>query len=253
MPQQTQSLKIQALRISPELSDAHCHLNLFHRPLDIISNARNVGIGVIVTAGGSAKDNSENADLAGVAQGVFAVVGISPDFSESEQNQLEELADFVKNNEKVVGIGEIGLDAKSHADIGVQRKMFDAQLDLAKDLDVPVVIHSRGFLDEISGMLAEKGIRKALFHFFEGDENQAKALAERGHLISIPPVETSRRKRVIKSTSINNIVAETDSPVVGKDPTDVVKVCGTIASLKRMSVEDVAYATTENIRRLFYI
>jgi TatD DNase family protein len=255
MSQQTQSLKIQALKVSLEFSDAHCHLPLFSKPAETIANARNEGVGLIITSGGNAKDNLESIKIANGAQGVFATIGIGPDSASSESDFVEGMADLVRSSRKVIGIGEIGIDVKAagHAGLEIQRKVFGEQLDIAVELDLPVVIHSRGALDEISAMLEKKGVRSAVFHFFEGDERQAKALAGRGYLISIPPVETGRRKRVIKSISVNSIVAETDSPVVGRDPTDVVKVCKTIAALKGISIEDVASATTENIRRLFYI
>lgn len=254
MLRQTKSLELQKLVTLLEFSDAHCHLNLFENPLDIVDGARRSGVDLIIAAGGSAKDNAECVELANAAEGVFAVVGISPDFLEFELDKVAELENFVRNNDKVIGIGEIGLDAKvKGTGIEAQREALDAQLSIAKELDMPVVIHSRGYANEVSEKLSEKGIKKALFHFFDGDEAQAAALTAKGYIISIPPVETDKRKRVIKSTSINSIVAETDSPIVGKDPTDVIRVCETIADLKGMSLEDVASATTENIRRLFYI
>ena len=207
----------------------------------------------MITAGGSEKDNYENTRIADGAQGVFAVVGISPDFSASDS--AEGLEGLIKSSKNIVGIGEIGIDAKvvDKASLDIQRNVFEGQLDIAKDLGLPVVIHSRGALDEIIGILDKKGIRNAIFHFFEGDEAQAKLLSEKGHLISIPPVETGRRKRVIKNIGLSNLVAETDSPVVGKTPADVLDVCKKIAEIKGASLEDVAASTTENIRRHFYI
>ncbi len=209
----------------------------------------------MITAGGSGKDNLENIKIANDSEGVFVVVGISPDFSSSEFGAVKDLEVLIRSSKKIVGIGEIGIDAKAveKANLDIQRKVFGAQLDIAKDLGLPVVIHSRGSMDEVMRILEEKNVRNAVFHFFEGDEEQARSLSERGHLISIPPVETGRRKRVIKNTSLSNIVAETDSPVVGKTPADVLGVCAGIAETKGLSLEEVAAATTENIRRHFYI
>lgn len=255
--QQVQSLQTRSERSFKlaEFSDAHCHLNLFSDPQGAIARAREQGVGLMITAGGSDKDNRESIRIADGAQGVFAVVGISPDFSSSDSGSLKGLEGLIKSSNKVVGIGEIGIDAKAadRVSIEIQREVFGAQLDLAKDLGVPVVIHSRGSLDEVAAMLEERGIRNAVFHFFEGGEEQAKMLAERGHLISVPPVMTGRRKRVIKNTSPSNLVAETDSPVVGKTPADVLDVCKAMAEIKGVPLEDVAESTTENIRRHFYI
>jgi TatD DNase family protein len=255
MPQYLQPLELQRLKVSSEFSDAHCHLNLFGDPQGAIAMAREQGVGLMVIAGGSDKDNQENIRIADGAQGVFAVVGIGPEFAASDAGSLKGLEGLIKSSNKVVGIGEIGMDAKAaeRVSIEIQREVFGAQLDLAKDLGLPVMIHSRGTLDEVIVMLEERGIRNAVFHFFEGGEEQAKLLSERSHLISIPPVMTGRRKRVIKNTSPNNLVAETDSPVVGKTPADVLGVCKAIAEIKGLPLEDVAESTTENIRRHFYI
>ncbi|VVB76985.1 Tat-linked quality control protein TatD [uncultured archaeon] len=228
---------------------------MFDNPLAAAEAARAAGMGLMITAGCSAKDNAESIEVAEVAQGVFAVVGISPDFSQSEQERVKDIKGLVKGSSKVVGLGEIGLDAKVAHTISmeVQREVFKAQLDVANDLGLPVVIHARGTLDEVERILDEKDSKYALFHFFDGDEEQAKRLAAKGYLISIPPAETSRRKRIIKNISLSNIVAETDSPVVGKTPADAISVCKRIAEIKDVSLQEVAEATTENIRRLFYI
>ncbi|MDE1855111.1 MAG: TatD family hydrolase [Candidatus Micrarchaeota archaeon] len=237
-----------------EFSDAHCHLNLFDDPAEAVHEARAKGVGTIITAGGSAKDNFECARIAEREQ-VFAVVGIGPDFAASDANSVLEIGGLIKNSMKIVGIGEVGIDTKvaDKNNLELQKDIFVKQVQLAKDLNMPVVIHSRGALDEIANILAENGIRKALFHFFEGDEKQALELSKKGYFISIPPAMTGKRKRIINEVGLNSIVVETDSPIVGKTPADVIGVCETIAVLKGISLEEVATKTTENIRSLFYI
>jgi TatD DNase family protein len=253
--QYQQAVELRTLNLTPELSDAHCHLSLFPDPAQTIADARKGGVGIFITCGCNDKENVESIRIADASEGVFGVIGISPEFAGSHSRSVKGLEALVKSSSKVVGIGEIGLDVKASekASLDVQRAVFEAQLDIAKDLGLPVVIHSRGCLDETAKILDEKGIRNAIFHFFEGGEEQAKGLSQKGHLISIPPVETGRRKRVIKNTSLNSIVVETDSPVVGRTPADVLGVCKEIAEIKGVSLEEVAAATTENIRRHFYI
>lgn len=251
-----QTLTLERVKQEPigEFSDAHCHLNLFDNPADAVQEARMKGVGTIVTAGGSAKDNFECARIA-EREGVFAVVGIGPDFAASDASSVVEIAGIIKNSMKVVGIGEIGIDVKVADKNGLelQKALFVKQVLVAKDLNLPVVIHSRGSLEQVSDILIENGVRKALFHFFEGDEQQAVELSKRGYLISIPPAMTGKRKRIINELGLNSLVVETDSPVVGKTPADVIGVCETIATLKGVSLEEVAAKTTENIRSLFYI
>lgn len=237
-----------------EFSDAHCHLNLFGDAHLAISEAREMGVGTIITAGGSRKDNEETLKLLEHEQ-VFGVVGVGPDFSAKDSELVNGIERMVKSNSKLVGIGEIGMDTKvsdSNA-LELQREVFEKQAQIAVEMDLPIVVHSRGSLEEVLKMMEKAHVKRAMFHFFEGDEKQAAELAKKGYLISIPPAWSGKRKRIIKGVSLNSIVAETDSPIVGKTPADVIGVCETIAKLKGVSVEEVATKTTENIRRLFYI
>ena len=237
-----------------EFADAHCHLNLFKNARDVLSESRKKGIGTVVTAGSSGRDNTENLELAGI-DGVFAVVGISPDFSATDSAFIGKLVKLIKGNKKIVGIGEIGLDAKVVASnpFEVQMKVFSEQVGIAKDIGLPIVIHSRGYLDEVVKVLEQERVRGAMFHFFDGDEKQAVELAGKGHFISIPPADTGKRRRIIKEVGIGSLVVETDSPVVGRTPADVIGVCETIAKVKGITLEEAAATTTENIRRLFFI
>ncbi len=239
-----------------EFIDAHCHLNLLDNLTleEALADARNRGVSTVITSGGSAKDNFESARLA-EKEHVFAVVGIGPDFAATDSAYAVEVPGLIRSSKKIVGIGEIGMDAKvaDKNSLAIQKEVFSQQLKVAKELDMPVVIHSRGMLGEVASMLIDMQIKRVMFHFFEGDEKQAVELASRGYLISIPPAQTEKRKRVIKEVNLKSIVAETDSPVVGKTPADVIGVCETIAQVKGVSLEEVAAQTTENIRRLFYI
>ncbi|MGA3020837.1 MAG: TatD family hydrolase [Candidatus Micrarchaeales archaeon] len=238
--------------IQTEFSDAHCHLNLFKNVDEVLAEARKRGVGIIITSGGNAKDNEENCMLTR-KESIFAVIGIGPDSPVPESDFTEEVEKIIKSNEKIVGIGEIGIDVKKEMDIGVQKRLFRMQLELANKLDFPVVIHSRGALKDVLEIIEKVKVKRIMFHFFEGDEKQAIELAKKGYLISIPPAETEKRKKIILEVGLESLVVETDSPIVGKTPADVVKVCATIAKLKNIPLEDVAAKTTENIRRLFYI
>ena len=237
-----------------EYSDAHCHLNLFKDPIAVLGRAREKGVGLVITAGGSEKDSVESARLASVEQ-AFAVIGVGPDFAARDAGFVGSIERMIKENMKIVGIGEIGLDAKAAEKNGMelQKKVFEEQAAIAKRLDLPIVIHCRGMLEEVIGIIDCVGTRKVMFHFFDGDEKQAVEISGRGFFISIPPALTSKRKRVIKEVSLSSLVVETDSPVVGRAPDDVIEVCREIAGMKGVALEEVAAKTTENIRRLFSI
>ena len=186
---------------------------------------------------------------------MFAVIGIGPDFAASDAGFAVEVEGLIKNSRKIVGIGEIGLDAKvaGKSPLAMQKEVFAKQVQAAKSMEMPAVIHSRGMFEETLKIIEDARLKRVMFHFFEGDEKQAAALAKKGYFISIPPVQTSKRKRIIKEVDLNSIVVETDSPIVGKKPSDVVGVCETVARIKGTSLDDVAEKTTENIRRLFNI
>ncbi len=256
MTQYSQMMSVEKTQVHSlgEFSDAHCHLNLFNDPSETVKKAREKGVGTIITAGGSAKDNFECVRIA-EKENVFTVIGIGPDFATSDAGYVVEIEGLIRNSMKIVGIGEIGIDTKvsDKNAIALQKELFSKQAQIAKALDMPIVIHSRGALEDVKKILAETQVKKALFHFFEGDEAQAMELAEKGYFISIPPAMTGKRKRIIKEVSLSKIVVETDSPIVGETPADVIGVCETIAKIKGVSLEEVAAKTTENIRRLFYI
>ncbi len=247
------SYKLESQQIGIELVDAHCHLELFEDYKIAISDARMAGIRWMITAGGSRA--SSNAAIK-IAEGksVFAVIGIDPSAPPEDSSFIPEISGIIKSNKNVIGIGEIGLDYKvSKVDKELQKKIFVDQIKIAKELDVPIVIHARGAIEDVMRIVDEQKVKKALFHFFEGDEKQARHLADKGYLISIPPIESSKRKRVINSLELSSIVVETDSPVVGRGPIDVIKTVGWIAQIKGMTFSNTAVEITQNVKKLFSI
>lgn len=242
-----------ALEEGVEFSDAHCHLDLFSDPDKVASEARRGNVGIIITAGSNAESNLKNFGLA--KNGVYGVVGICPDFASSDFSQIEQLGGFLKANRNIIGIGEIGLDATviSHVSMDDQIKAFEAQLDLAADMHVPVVVHARKMIGEVMRILREKDIENVVFHYFEGGEEEARQVEKEGWLVSVPPVDSSRRRRALREIGIESIVAETDSPAVGKTPLDVIKVVSDIAVLKGVSTEEAGAEITKTIKEYFYI
>jgi len=253
MYQNTKSIS-RTMQETADLSDAHCHLNLFPDPKQTIRECAAHGMKVILATGGSMKDNLQVSGLTD-AEMVFGIVGIGPDFV-NEVDQVEMLADLVKGNRKIVGIGEIGLDFKiatGQEQIEKQKELFEKQILLAKELELPIVIHSRGSFNEVLRILDRHSVKRAMFHFFEGNGADAKELESRGYIMSVPPVENSKRKDAIRSISIKNVVVETDSPVVGKTPLDVKRSLEMIAKIREMGVSELAQVTTDTLREFFYI
>ncbi len=240
----------EASLLGNELVDAHCHLDMFSDPLVVQKDAQFGGVGLIITAGGS-RASSLAAIKVSDGERVFAVIGIDPQGIAKDSDFVEEIEKLVKSDRKIVGIGEIGLDYKVGPEKELQKKVFEKQIEIAKSLDIPIVVHSRGAMDDVIRIVKDHGVRKAMFHFFEGSEAQAKELAALGYLISIPPEESSRRKRVINALGINSISVETDSPVVGKSPLDVIKVIEWISAIKGVPFGEASMRITENVKKLF--
>ncbi len=246
--------KVKYVRELAQLADAHCHLDLLSNPSEAVNEAFSKGIRTIITSGGSAKGNEATSKLVKVLS-VFGVVGIDPSFAATEAKYVESYVEMIKSNPRLIGIGEIGLD--SHVEEknppAIQKDLFVRQIGIANELEIPVVIHSRGRIAEVIKIVEEQRPGRAMFHFFEGDVEQAKELARKGYIISIPPRFSSRVKKIISEVDIRSLVAETDAPVAGKQPSDVREVVEAIASGKQMDFGDAADILSENVKALFHI
>lgn len=251
--QEQVAYKLEREQYGVELADAHCHLELFENYKVAISDARMAGVRWIITAGCNKASSMAAVSIAD-GKGVFAVIGVDPAAPAVDDSFIPEITKIIKSNRNVIGIGEVGLDYKlPNPNKEMQKKRFIDQINVAKELDVPIVIHARGAISDVIDIVEKENVSKAMFHFFEGDEKQAVHLANRGYFISIPPIESSKRRRVINSLELSSIVVETDSPVVGKGPIDVIKTVGWIAQIKGVDFKDAARATTQNVKKLFSI
>lgn len=243
------------MRHEEGMSDAHCHINLFDDPQAVVNSARESGVKTIVTAGGNLKDNLA-VDRITSQLNIFGVIGIGPDVAAIEEHEIEKLKKIISQNKYIVGIGEVGLDFKISQDpdnIAAQKEVFIKQIELSRELDVPLVIHARKAIREVIGILIDESVEKAMFHFFEGGLDEARIAEKNGYLISIPPLHSAKRRRVIENVEIGTLVTETDAPVAGSIPNDVKKSIEYIAQIKGMSIDDVARKTSENVREFFYI
>ena len=176
----------------PLLVDSHCHLDAPEFDADraeVLSRARAAGVGLMLTAGADLPSSCRAAELAAAERDVYAAVGVSPHAAaEVEGDWIEELRNLAGACDRVVAIGEIGLDTvRSKAPSKVQEEVFIAQLALAWELDLPVVIHCRGADERMLELLQEysgEGRRRAVMHCFSGDELLARGALALGYYIS---------------------------------------------------------------------
>lgn len=243
-----------------EMVDTHCHLDLVS-DRKLIDESILHGVRTIITDGVSTKTNISTLEIADNRH-IFPALGIDPENAmligaKGLDSELAFNYNMIKENRnRIVAIGEIGLDYKK-ADtsklVEQQKKVFIGFLQLAKELDLPVSVHSRESMDDILAILKENSMEKVHLHFFEGNVQQAKQAEREGYLISVPPIESSRRKQVIKFVSIDSLVVESDAPVVGASPKFVEVGIKTIAGIKGISFENAAGLLTTNAKKFFGI
>jgi len=229
--------------------DAHCHLESMknYTPSDKV---------LPVTVGYSHSSNRKNIEIARKFNLPF-VLGIAPQTAIKEDiSKLEEWVDLIRKNPPNA-IGEIGLDyhwAKNEQDIKNEKIVFDRMLDLADEMNLPVVIHSRKSTTDVLDILEKRNFTKGIMlHFYSGTVEEAKRALSMGAYISIPTLHSKERRNVINITPLEGIVIETDSPYCTRSPDDVIKAAQYVAEVKNLDVEVVGEKTASNAKKFFNI
>ena len=194
---------------------------------------------------------------------LYACIGYHPEVSNKiVEKDYEILEEMVKNNPKIVAIGEIGLDYYWNKDNkDKQREVFCKQLEIAEKLKVPVVIHSRDSINETYEILKKYKV-SGVIHCFSGSLEMAKKFISLGFLLGIGGVVTFKNSKlfeVIEKLELTNIVLETDSPYLTPEPnrgktnesSNIPYIAQKIAEVKHIPLENVAKITTENAIRTF--
>ncbi|MFH1355248.1 MAG: TatD family hydrolase [Candidatus Omnitrophota bacterium] len=249
------------------LIDTHCHLDFpeFDKDReDVIRRCKAQGIDYLVNIGSSLKGSKDSIELARRYDFIYATVGLHPHEADRANQEIQNtLSDLAKQN-KVVAIGEIGLDYfKNYSKPENQRPLFKLQLKLAKNLNLPVVIHSRQAQNDILEILREDMPVKAVVHCFSGDENFLNQCLDLGLFISftcnITYIKADSLRSLVRLVPIDRLMLETDAPFLSpeeyrgrrNEPIYVKLLADKIASIKGVSFEEVAKATTENAKNFF--
>jgi len=239
-----------------EMADAHCHLDLMSDTKADLPKWLDQGVRTIITNGVDTKSNVKSVELTD-GRHIFAMLGIDPEHALTTEEELEFNIKMIKHNHsKINGIGEIGLDyghVKEKVPIVQQKMVFGRFLDLAADLRLPVSVHSRNALDDVLQMIEDRGLDAVHIHFFEGSVQQAKEIEKKGYMISVPPLHSSKRSKVIKEVAIDNIMPESDAPAVGSSPMEVYKSIEIVAEAKRIDLKKAADILTQNTKKFFRI
>src|SRR5690349_9490863 len=254
------------------LIDTHTHLDdaRYNDDRDaMIGRAQNAGVSTFVTIGCDLSTSRSAVELAGRHSCVYATIGVHPHevkhIADDWYDELRRLA----QHDKVVAYGEIGLDYHyNHSPPTLQRERFREQVCLARELNLPIVIHTREAQDDTIAILKEERAAEVggVFHCFSGDAWLAKDALDLGFYLSFSGILTfnsaAMLRDIAKQTPLDRLLIETDCPYLtpvphrGKrnEPAYVVHVAKQLAAIHpELSLEQIGQRTTENAKRLFKI
>ena len=263
--------------------DSHCHLTdkIFESDLnEVFVRAKEAGVERMMTISDRLEEGEKCIKIAEKFENVYATVGVHPhnaiqwqnhqspnpnyQTNSKSQSPITKLQELVRSSKKVVGIGEIGLDYHyMHSPKDIQKNVFREQLTLGKELNMPIVVHTRDAIEDTWEIIDDIRPEKIVIHCCcEKFEDIARFL-ERGYLASFTGLITYPKaeeiRRTVQMCSLNQIMIETDAPYLapkkfrGKrnEPAYVIEVAKTIAEVKNISLEEVDRVTTANAVEFF--
>ena len=249
--------------------DSHCHLD--YEPLvnninDILLNAKKNNITHLLTIGTSLESSRKVIEIVEKYENIYGSIGIHPNSTTSHLNDLDKLIDIKKKSKKIIGFGETGLDYfYKRSEKKDQIFSFEKHIEFAISEKVPVIIHTRD-ADEDTISIIKKNYTKTKFliHCFTGNLEFAKKLLDLGCLISFSGIITFKKltnlRSVVKYVPLDKMLVETDSPYLSPDPlrgksnepANVKIIAEKVASIKGISLDDVANITTKNFNFFFF-
>ncbi len=262
--------------------DVHAHLNFhkFEEDFDnVIKKAFSAGVTKIINVGTQVSSSEKAVELANNYKNLFAIVGVHPHHADKidlPSDWLEKLEKLCQNP-KTLAIGEIGLDYYSYSSNGIvdpvlQKEVFQAQIDLANKLKLPLQIHNRHAGEDVIKILKTNKHKlqnaPGMFHCFAGSKQVLKDALELGFYIGfdgnitykgVAPGETIALPQLAKITPVDRIVIETDSPYLTpiphrgerNEPRYAIITGQYIADLKGISFEEFEQQTNKNTKKLF--
>ena len=248
--------------------DTHTHLDSFSdaEVSSILARARRVGVGAVISAGTTESTSRRAVELTSAFPDMFAGVGVHPMDLEGpiDDPAFVRLRRMASSTDKVVVVSEIGLDfMEGMPDRAVQYQAFRRQIELARDLRLPIVFHSREAHAETLRVLREERAYEVggTMHYFQADARTAEEAIDLGFLISLarPLLRLPHLQEVAASLPLEHVVLETDAapqPFKAKrenwtEPCHLRDVAQKLADLQGRDVREIEEATTQNVLRLF--
>lgn len=246
--------------------DSHCHLDFpkFNPDREeTILRARKAGVIGMINSGISLKGNRISLELAEKNDDIHAALGLSPDIGrEGSDKDIEAiLAQIEANAGKAVGIGETGLDfqdCKTNEERERQTAAFKKVIEIAKDLDKPLIVHAR--LAEAEVLELVRGVDTIIYHCYSGPVETMKEIVDSGYYISLATLVcfSEHHQALAAEVPPENLLLETDSPFLSprrgrNEPAFIVDSIPIVAKIKEMEPAEIAKFATENARRVFKI
>jgi TatD DNase family protein len=252
--------------------DIHCHLEYMKDPVSVIKEAKQK-MSALITSVADMKDKDKILELQKKNKGfVFVSLGLHPErISRYSDDEINKYLDFIKSNkEKIVGIGECGLDYMQVPDDKKKRAedVFIQFIRLAKELKKPLIIHSRNqpgssaCIDDVLTLLDANNAESVVLHCFSGNESNLNYALEQNYWISFATIicKSEKHKRLAGKTPLESMLLETDSPWLHPTSRDMInrpwmiaESAEVIAAIKNISRNEVIDKTTENAKRAFKI
>ena len=247
------------------LADIHCHLDFFESGVDgIVERARKAGVRSIINNGVSPEKNRIVLGYAKKYDIVKAALGLYPtDAVKLGDEEVDNELKFIeKNKDKIIALGEIGLDnvAKDINLLNKQKEILEKFFVLSEKIKKPMILHSRKAENDIVEMLESSNVKKCVLHCFNGNFNLIKKAADLGYYFSIPTnvVRMQHFQKMAEEVNINQLLTETDAPFLSpykekkNEPAFVIESVKKIAEIKGFTAEEVANNVWMNCQGLFF-
>ncbi len=247
-----------------QIIDTHAHICDASFDADreaVLARAAENGVHIVVAVGEDLSDAERNIALSQSHPQIRAGAGLYPTILDLEQAAA--MGSFIRDNRSQLwAIGEVGLDywkVKDEEDRDCQRQIFAGFIDLARELDLPLNIHSRSAGRHAIELLLEKGAQRVQLHAFDAKASTAKAAVDAGYFFSIPPsiMRSRQKQKLVRQLPLSCLMLESDSPVLGPDPQErnepanALLAAQAIAEIKEVPLTAVLDAAFENTCRLY--
>jgi TatD DNase family protein len=255
-----------------QVVDSHCHLDMcdldpYAGSLDdLIASAHAAGVSHMLTIGVDLENAQRVIDIADKYPQIYDSVGVHPHDATNSASLADDLKTYARND-KVIAIGETGLDYyyNDEASHRSQQESFAIHIDVAKELDLPLIIHTRSAQADTLSIMRERNAAKGVMHCFTESWEMAQAALDMGFYISISGIVTFKNSgnvaEIASKVPLDRLLIETDAPYLapvpyrGKknEPKYVLEVAKFIADLRQMPVAELAKLTSDNFSNLFKV